>query len=96
MWDLRQAHKRLSNKSNNYFIGNSSITTENQTLILGYSANGLVIYSQGGTNYYTSNIGAYEDTTDKARVFSFISSASGKKTYINGILAGQSSNARHC
>ena len=84
--------KRLSNKANNYFVGDSSITTANQTLILGYSANGLVIHSQGGSNSYTSNVAAYEDSSGQARVFSFVSSATGKKTYINGILAGQSSD----
>ena len=30
--------KRLSNKADNYFIGDSSITTANQNLLLGYSA----------------------------------------------------------
>lgn len=86
--------KRLSDKSDNYFIGNSAITTENQNVILGYSEDNLAIHSQAGTNHYTSVVWDYNSDSVKPRLFSFTqSSSAGKKTYINGILAGQSVDA---
>ena len=84
--------KRQSNKADNYFIGDSSLNTVNQTLVLGYSANNKVIHSQGTANSYLSTVSTYEESADKPRIFTFISDSSGKRTYINGILSGQSSN----
>ena len=79
-------------KSDNYFIGDSSNTTENQELILGYSANGSVIHSQSGDNSYTSSVSNYSSSGEE-RIITFIHSKdSGKKTYINGVLAAQSSD----
>ena len=85
--------KRLGNKSNNYFIGDSSIATINQNLLLGYSANDKVIHSQAGSNSYISRVLNYEDSAEKPKFFTFTQSSTGKKTYINGILAGQSNDA---
>ena len=85
--------KRLSNKIDNYFIGDSSNTTNNQTLILGYNTNTGVIHSQGTSNSYTSSITGYVGDKNEPKIFSFIhNSSSGKKTYINGMLTGQSNN----
>ena len=76
-----------------YFIGDSSVSTANQTLLLGYSADAAIAHSQGTGNAYTSNVSTYNSSTDTPRVFTFISdSTNGKKTYINGILAAQSSD----
>ena len=84
--------KRESSVSDNYFIGDSSLITANQNLILGYSSNQQVIHSQAGSNSYNSSISGYADST-KPRVFTFVSdSINGKKTYINGVLAAQSSD----
>lgn len=84
--------KRQSNSADNYFFGESPAGTANQKLALGYSLNGTVIHAQG-TNSYTSNVSSYETSTDKPKVFTFISdSSAGKKTYINGVLAAQSSD----
>lgn len=84
--------KRLSNKTANYFIGDGAITTANQTLTLGYDTDGSVIHSQGTGNSYTSGVSTYGNSTEVPRVFAFVSDSSGKKTYINGILAAQSSD----
>ena len=74
-----------------YFIGDSSVATANQTLLLGYSADAAIAHSQGTNNIYNSNISTYSSSKDTPRVFTFISdSVNGKKTYINGILAAQS------
>ena len=84
--------KRQSNSANNYFFGESPTGTANQKLALGYSLDGTVIHAQG-TNSYTSNVSSYANSTDKPKVFTFISdSSSGKKTYINGVLAAQSAD----
>ncbi len=82
--------KRSSSKSDNYFIGDSSITTTNQNLVLGYSLNGQVIHAQG-TNSYTATINSL--SVPETRVFTFYhSSTLGKKMYINGVLANESSD----
>ena len=82
--------KRRSGKANNYFIGDSSNKTLNQNLILGYNLEGKIIHSQGGNNSYNSTISNYSKKLDGVRIFCFLQdSAIGKKTYINGILAGQ-------
>lgn len=90
--------KRESNQANNYFLGDISATTSNQNLVLGYSANGAIIHSQAGstaaanTNSYQSSVSNYT-SSENPRVFSFIQdSTAGKKTYINGMLAAQSTN----
>ena len=84
--------KRLSNSSDNYFIGDPTVTTDNQSLLLGYSANNKIIHSQGATNSYTANVDTYEDSSGSPRIIVFVSSPTGKKTYINGVLAASSSN----
>lgn len=85
--------KRNSGSSNNYFIGDSSITSDNENILLGYSSSGQVIHSQGGTNSYDSSVSAYSDSSGVTRIFTFIQKkSSGKETYINGYLAGQDSD----
>ena len=81
----------------NYFLGDpdtlSTSGLENETLILGYSASGKVIHSQGETNKYESTISDYSSNAEIPRLFTFTQNAStGKKTYINGYLAGESAN----
>ena len=90
--------KRESNQASNYFLGDTTITTSNQNLILGYLADGTIIHSQAGTtaatntNTYSSSVSNYI-SKENPKIFSFIQdSTSGKKTYINGILAAQSTN----
>lgn len=88
--------KRQSSGSN-YFLGDpetlsggSSAANEDETLVLGYSDGGTVIHSQGGTNSYTSSVDAYSSSNENPRIFTFIqNSSTGKKTYINGYLAGE-------
>ncbi|MES2961083.1 MAG: hypothetical protein V4694_01735 [Pseudomonadota bacterium] len=85
--------EKRQSASAGYFIGDSSVSTANQTLLLGYSADAAIAHSQGTGNAYTSNISTYSSSSDTPRVFTFISdSVNGKKTYINGILAAQSSD----
>jgi hypothetical protein len=91
--------KGESNKSNNYFIsdstsGNESITNKNLTL--GYSADGTIKHSQSSDNSYTSSVTTYATSSDKPRIFAFVhDKTSGKKTYINGLLAATSSNTEN-
>ncbi len=74
----------------NYFLGDSLMTTTNQSLLLGYSADGQVIHSQGTSSSYSASVSSYSSSTDTPRIFTFTHSATdGKKTYINGILAAQ-------
>ncbi len=89
--------QRESSQSDNYFIGDPSISTSNQNLLLGYSASGTVIHSQAGTsssansNSYSATVVSYSSAAPK--IFIFTSSASsGKKTYLNGTLIASSSN----
>lgn len=85
--------KRESSSSGNYFLGDSSVTTSNQTLLLGYSSSGQVTHSQGGTNSYASLVSSYSESSGSPRIFTFVQdSTDGKKTYVNGILAATSSN----
>ena len=89
--------KRLSDDDASYFIGDSAVITDNQTLILGYSSNSSTnsypIHSQGSTNNYTASLESYSSYSDKPRLFTFISdSTDGKKMYINGVLAEENSN----
>ncbi|MES2962102.1 MAG: LamG-like jellyroll fold domain-containing protein, partial [Pseudomonadota bacterium] len=85
--------EKRQSASAGYFIGDSSVSTANQTLLLGYSADAAISHSQGTGNVYASTISTYSSSTDTPRVFTFVSdSVNGKKTYINGILAAQSSD----
>ena len=85
--------KRESDADDNYFIGDSSITSANETLILGYSTDSAPIHSQGTSNNYTANLESYESYSGKPRLFAFVSdSVDGKKMYINGVLAAESSD----
>jgi prepilin-type N-terminal cleavage/methylation domain-containing protein len=83
--------KRQSSASNNYFIGAAS-SNPNDSLALGYKSDSTIIHAQG-SNSYTSAISSYANSTDKPRLFVFVSSSEGKKTYVNGILAAESSSA---
>ena len=85
--------KRQSSNSNNYFLGDSTQTSTNQGLLLGYSSDGSVIHSQSGTtltNASTASVDSYANYNDKPRIFTFnFDTTSGSKTYINGTLSGQ-------
>ena len=92
------SEKRESNAAGNYFIGDTTVTTSNQNLLLGYLADGTVIHSQAGTtaaantNAYSSSVELFA-SSKLPRVFCFIQdSVAGKSTYINGILAATSTN----
>lgn len=85
-YTIHVVEKRTSSDSDNYFIGDPDDVTENESLLLGYSANNAVIHSQGGDNSYTAPINTYSSA--EPRIFTFVQRASeGKKIYINGILA---------
>ena len=47
-----------------YFIGDNTVSTANQTLLLGYSADAAIAHSQGTGNAYTSNVSTYNSSTD--------------------------------
>ncbi|NDB84855.1 MAG: prepilin-type N-terminal cleavage/methylation domain-containing protein [Alphaproteobacteria bacterium] len=86
--------KRESSGANNYFIGDTTVTASNQNLLLGYLADGMVIHSQAGTtvvansNVYSSSVVGYAASSNP-KLFCFVqNSATGKSTYINGMLAG--------
>ena len=82
--------KRQSSDSNNYFIGENPSGTANQNLALGYSADSTIIHSQGSATSYSATVSSYASSTDKARQFTFVHSATnGNSTYINGILAAE-------
>ena len=91
--------QRESSKSGNYFIGDSSSVNEsntNKNLVLGYSADGTIKHSQSSDNSYTSSITSYSSSLGKPRVFTFVhDKSSGKKTYINGLLAATSTDTNH-
>ncbi|MES2961012.1 MAG: prepilin-type N-terminal cleavage/methylation domain-containing protein [Pseudomonadota bacterium] len=85
--------EKRQSASAGYFIGDSTVSTANQTLLLGYTADAQISHSQGTGNAYTSSISTYSSSTDTPRIFTFVSdSVNGKKTYINGILAAQNSD----
>lgn len=85
--------KRLGDEDNNYFIGDSSVTADNETLILGYSEDSSPIHSQGSSNNYTASVEGYASYSNKPRLFTFVSdSVDGKKMYINGVLAKEYNN----
>jgi hypothetical protein len=79
--------QRSSSRSSNYFIGDP---TEN--FALGYSSDGKIIHSQGASNSYESSIVAYEDFKQPKVIIFTHSKVDGNKTYVNGILAGESAN----
>jgi prepilin-type N-terminal cleavage/methylation domain-containing protein len=82
--------KRESANAGNYFLGDSSVTTTNQNLLLGYSSDGQISHSQGGTSAYAALVSDYSSSSNSPRIFTFTHSATaGKKTYINGALAAQ-------
>ncbi len=91
--------QRDSNKSGNYFIGDASSgndSTTNKNLVLGYSADGTIKHSQSSDNSYTSSITSYSASSGKPRIFTFVhDKSSGKKTYINGLLAATSTDTNH-
>lgn len=88
--------KRESNKSDNYFIGDGSSANEsstNQNLTLGYSVDDTIKHSHSSDNKYNGSVTTYSQSQDKPRVFAFThSKVSGKKTYVNGLLAASSSD----
>ena len=82
--------KREANSSANYFIGDGTDMTANQTLILGYSTDTAPIHSQGTGNNYVASLETYSSYSGKPRLFTFMSdSTDGKKMYINGVLAAE-------
>jgi hypothetical protein len=82
--------KRQSASGDNYFIGDSSNTTANRSLLLGYNSDTGVIHSQSGgtlTNATTAGVDSYSNNS-KPRIFVFTASGTaGKNTYVNGTLA---------
>ena len=85
--------KRESASDNNYFIGDVANVEDNETLLLGYVTDSLVVHSQGPSNQYNAGLESYASYSDKPRLFAFMSDSNkGKKIYINGVLAAQSSN----
>ena len=91
--------QRDSNKSGNYFIGDASSgsdSTTNKNLVLGYGSDGTIKHSQSSDNSYTSSITSYSASSGKPRIFTFVhDKSSGKKTYINGLLAAKSTDTNH-
>ncbi len=80
--------KREASGGGNYFLGDSASATTNQSILLGYNADGQIIHSQGSSSSYQT-LGSYT-SSDTPRILTFThSSTAGKKLYINGILAGQ-------
>ncbi len=75
----------------NYFLGSAG-SGANNSLALGYFSDSAIIHAQG-SNSYSSGISGYLSSKDKPRVFAFMSGATGKKTYINGVLASESADA---
>ncbi len=91
--------KRQSASGNNYFIGDSSNTATNRSLLLGYNSDMGVIHSQSGgtlTNATTAGVDSYGNNS-KPRIFVFTASGTaGKSTYVNGTLAASDpSNTAH-
>ena len=85
--------KRTSAKADNYFIGDSTVDTENENLILGYSAEGVVTHYQAGDNSYISSVPVYDGGSNEPKIYVFRhASSSGKTTYINGMLAATSND----
>lgn len=84
--------EKRKSASAGYFLGSAS-SNANDSLLLGYSSNTSVVHKQGSNGYaggLNSNVSSYDSSTDKARLFMFVSSSTeGKKTYINGSLAAQ-------
>ena len=90
--EQRDASTDTSGNSN-YLIGDSTVSTANQSLLLGYSGDQQIIHSQGSGNSYASSVTGYSNSKNKPRLFTFVQdSSSGKKTYVNGVLAAQSSD----
>ncbi len=87
--------KRESASADNYLLGDSaSSASVNQQLLLGYSQDGQIIHSQGSGNSYNSFVSSYTNSSANPKIITFVqSAATGKKTYINGVLAAQNSNA---
>lgn len=82
--------KREASGGNNYFLGDSAATTTNQSLLLGYSADGQIIHSQGASSSYSALVSGYFNSSDTPRLLTFThSSTAGKKLYINGVLAAK-------
>ncbi len=80
--------KRQTANNDNYFIGGSSVTTLNQSLLLGYKSNGSVAHSQSGsapTNSYNSFVDSYSNYSDKPRIFAFSSDSAGKKLTLTAL-----------
>lgn len=85
--------KRQGDDANYFLTQAGSSTTDNEVLQLGYSASGTVIHSQGSGNNYTSSVEGYNSQVQQPRIFTFIQNGStGKKTYINGFIAGEDSD----
>ncbi len=84
--------KRLATGTN-YFLGDSSNSDANESILLGYSLDNQIVHSQGDSNSYNSSVSTYNQSKDYPRVFTFTHSTSdGNKTYINGYLAASDSN----
>ena len=84
--------KRKSSSANSYFLGSPS-SGANDSILLGYGSDTVVVHKQGSNSYaQDSAIEGYLDSKEKARLSVFMHSATeGKKTYINGTLASEDS-----
>jgi hypothetical protein len=73
--------KRQVSGANLFLKSIDSSNADDSKLNLGYSADNTVIHSHGGTSYtYDSQVSSYANSTDKPRLFTFVSSSTdGKK-----------------
>ncbi len=91
--------KRNVEGGNNFFIGDSSNSSADGSLLLGYSGDSKVIHSHSGLgasnlSSYNSGVSDYGSSEEEARVFAFVHSATeGNLMYVNGVLTSSDSGA---
>lgn len=83
--------KRKDSKSENYFLGGTTINRRNGNLVLGYAQTNLARFAFW-SNDLDAGVPAYQIASEPIRMFTFEKTSSGRKLYINGTLGNSDTN----
>lgn len=83
--------RRKSSKSENYFIGGTTINSQNNNLVLGYALTNLARFAFWA-NDVDANVSSYNNTLEPTRIWMFEKNATGRQLFMNGTKANGDTN----
>ena len=83
--------RRKSSKSENYFLGGTTINSQNNNLVLGYALTNLSRFAFWA-NDVDASVPSYQNTLEPTRIWMFEKSSSGRQIFVNGTRANGDTN----